>query len=99
MAEQNDQAFQVKVGPAENPVALEVHPAAGDLKPWDNESPLRAVKGRHSRQEAPLKVTGQAKYTYDYGSRGCSGPRWSGLRFPRARSSGSTRRKPSGLLV
>ena len=65
MAQQSDQTFQVKVGPAENPVTLEVHPAAGDLKPWDNDSRLRAVKGRHSRLEAPLKVTGQAKYTYD----------------------------------
>jgi xanthine dehydrogenase YagR molybdenum-binding subunit len=60
-----DSTFQVKVGPAENPVSLEVHPAAGDLKPWDNDTRLRAVKGRHPRQEAPLKVTGRAKYTYD----------------------------------
>jgi xanthine dehydrogenase YagR molybdenum-binding subunit len=65
MAEQGDQTFRVKVGPAENPVTLEVHPAAGDLKPWDNDSRLRAVKGRHSRLEAPQKVTGRAKYTYD----------------------------------
>jgi xanthine dehydrogenase YagR molybdenum-binding subunit len=65
MAQQDDQAFQVKVGPAENPFTLEVHPAAGDLPPWDNESRFRSVKGRHSRLEAPLKVTGHAKYTYD----------------------------------
>ncbi len=65
MAEQNDQTFQVKVGPAEKPITLEVHPAAGDLKPWDNETRFRAVKGRHARLEAPLKVTGQARYTYD----------------------------------
>ena len=65
MAEQGDQTFRVKVGPAENPVTLEVHPAAGDLTPWDNESRLRNVKGRHPRLEAPLKVTGHAKYTYD----------------------------------
>jgi xanthine dehydrogenase YagR molybdenum-binding subunit len=60
-----DSTFQVKVGPAENPVVLEVHTAAGDLKPWDLDSRLRSVKGRHPRLEAPLKVTGQAKYTYD----------------------------------
>jgi xanthine dehydrogenase YagR molybdenum-binding subunit len=68
MAEQDstgDNTFRVKVGPAESPVTLEVHPAAGDLKPWDNESRLRNVKSRHPRLEAPLKVTGQAKYTYD----------------------------------
>ena len=65
MAEQEAQTFQVKVGPVENPVTLEVHPAAGDVKPWDNESPLQKVKGRHPRLEAPLKVTGRAKYTYD----------------------------------
>jgi CO/xanthine dehydrogenase Mo-binding subunit len=60
-----DTPLQVKVGPVEAPVSLEVHPAAGDLKPWDNESRLRRVKGRHPRQEAPLKVTGRAAYTYD----------------------------------
>lgn len=57
--------FQVKVGPAENPVMLEVQPAPGDLRPWDLDSSLRTVKGRHPRLEAPLKVTGRAKYTYD----------------------------------
>ena len=57
--------FQVKVGPAESPVTLEVHTAPGDLKPWDLDSRLQSVKGRHPRLEAPLKVTGQAKYTYD----------------------------------
>jgi len=65
VAEQEAQTFQVKVGPVENPVTLEVHPAAGDVKPWDNESPLQKVKGRHPRLEAPLKVTGRATYTYD----------------------------------
>src|SRR5512134_2375289 len=58
-------AFTVKVGPAQSPVTLEVHPAPGDLKPWDLHSRLRIVKGRHPRLEAPQKVTGQAKYTYD----------------------------------
>jgi len=68
MAQQDptgESTFQVKVGPAEAPVTLEVHPAAGDLKPWDLDSRLRSVKGRTPRLEAPLKVTGQAKYTYD----------------------------------
>ncbi|HSB67892.1 MAG TPA: xanthine dehydrogenase family protein molybdopterin-binding subunit [Candidatus Methylomirabilis sp.] len=65
MAQQDDQTFRVKVGPVENPLALEVHPAAGDLRPWDNESRLQRVKGRHPRLEAPLKVTGRATYTYD----------------------------------
>ena len=61
----SDKTFQVKVGPAETPVTLEVHTAADDLKPWDLDSRLRVVKGRHPRLEAPQKVTGQAKYTYD----------------------------------
>src|SRR5574342_356811 len=65
MAQQAEQTFRVTVGPVEEPRSLEVHPAAGDLKPWDNESRLRAVKGRHPRLEAPQKVTGRAKYTYD----------------------------------
>jgi xanthine dehydrogenase YagR molybdenum-binding subunit len=58
-------AFKVKVGPAENPVTLEVHPAPGDLRPWDNDSPLRQVAGRHPRLEASAKVTGRAVYTAD----------------------------------
>src|SRR5512134_3806400 len=57
--------FQVKVGPAESPVTMAVRPAPGDLKPWDLDSRLRAVKKRHPRLEAALKVTGLAKYTYD----------------------------------
>ena len=65
MAEQNDQTFQVKVGPTESPLTLTVHPATGDLRPWDNESRLRTVKGRHPRLEAAQKVTGRARYTYD----------------------------------
>jgi xanthine dehydrogenase YagR molybdenum-binding subunit len=67
MAEQEagSTTFQVKVGPAENPVTLEVHPAAGDLRPWDLDTRLRRVKSGHPRLEAPLKVTGQARYTYD----------------------------------
>jgi xanthine dehydrogenase YagR molybdenum-binding subunit len=65
MAEQTDQTFEIKAGPTENPVSLTVHPAAGDLRPWDNESRLRTVKRRHPRLEAPLKVTGRAIYTYD----------------------------------
>ena len=68
MAQQDsssEQSFQVKVGPAEAPVMLDVHPAAGDLKPWDLDSRFTHVKGRHPRLEAPLKVTGRATYTYD----------------------------------
>ncbi|HSD52407.1 MAG TPA: hypothetical protein VLG48_13465, partial [Candidatus Methylomirabilis sp.] len=57
--------FRVRVGPVENPVTLEVHTAPGDLPPWDLDSRLRMVKGRHPRMEAPHKVTGRAKYTYD----------------------------------
>ncbi len=68
MAQQDptgENTFQVKVGPAENPVTLVVHTDAGDLKPWDLDSRLRSVKGRHPRLEAPRVVTGRAKYTYD----------------------------------
>lgn len=58
-------AFEVKAGHASAPVTLEVHPAEGDLPPWDLDSKLRVVKGRQTRLEGPLKVTGRAKYTYD----------------------------------
>jgi xanthine dehydrogenase YagR molybdenum-binding subunit len=46
-------------------VTLEVHTAPGDLKPWDLDSRLQSVKGRHPRLEAPQKVSGRARYTYD----------------------------------
>jgi len=68
MAQQDptgENTFRVKVGPAENPVTLVVHTDAGDLKPWDLDSRLRSVKGRHPRLEGPQKVTGRAKYTHD----------------------------------
>ncbi|MGD0264493.1 MAG: hypothetical protein ABSD47_05975 [Candidatus Methylomirabilota bacterium] len=68
MAQQDptgENTFRVKVGPAENPVTLVVHTDAGDLKPWDLDSRLRSVKGRHPRLEGPEMVTGRAKYTYD----------------------------------
>jgi xanthine dehydrogenase YagR molybdenum-binding subunit len=55
----------VKVGHASNPQTLEVSAAEGDLKPWDLDSKLRAVGGRHTRLDGPLKVTGKAKYTFD----------------------------------
>ena len=58
-------AFTVKAGHASQPSALEVHAAEGDLKPWDLDTRLRVVKGRHPRLEGPLKVTGKAKYTFD----------------------------------
>jgi xanthine dehydrogenase YagR molybdenum-binding subunit len=57
--------FSIKAGHASNPQTLEVHPAEGDLKPWDLDSRLRVVKGRHPRLDGPLKVTGRAKYTFD----------------------------------
>lgn len=57
--------FTVRAGHASNPQTLEVHAAEGDLKPWDLDSKLRVVKGRHSRLDGPQKVTGRARYTYD----------------------------------
>ena len=39
----------------------------GDIRPWDLDSwkAFEQVGRRHPRMEAPLKVTGRAKYTYD----------------------------------
>jgi xanthine dehydrogenase YagR molybdenum-binding subunit len=46
---------------------MEVHAAVGDIKPWDADSwPQFEQMGKpRPRAEAPLKVTGRAKYTYD----------------------------------
>lgn len=57
--------FKVKAGHVSAPVELTVHAAEGDLKPWDLDSTLRQVGGRHPRLEAALKVTGRARYTSD----------------------------------
>jgi xanthine dehydrogenase YagR molybdenum-binding subunit len=57
--------FTVKAGHASAPQSLEVHAAEGDLKPWDLDSKLKVVKGRHTRLDGPQKVTGKAKYTFD----------------------------------
>jgi xanthine dehydrogenase YagR molybdenum-binding subunit len=55
----------MKAGLPQAPVDLEVTVAEGDLRPWDLDSKLSVVKGRHPRLDGPLKVTGRAKYTYD----------------------------------
>jgi len=57
--------YSVKVGHASDPHTLVVHVAEGDLKPWDLDSKLAVVKGRHTRLDGPDKVTGRAKYTFD----------------------------------
>ncbi len=60
-----DVEFKVKAGHASAPVELTVHAAEGDLAPWDLDTKLRQVGGRHPRLEAGLKVTGRARYTSD----------------------------------
>jgi len=68
MAEQAEApsvTFAVKAGHASQPATLEVHAAEGDLKPWDLDSKLRVVGGRHPRLDGAAKVTGKAKYTFD----------------------------------
>jgi xanthine dehydrogenase YagR molybdenum-binding subunit len=57
--------FKVKAGIPSDIKTLEVEAEAGDIKPWDLDSKLRIVGGRHPRLDAPDKVTGRAKYTYD----------------------------------
>jgi xanthine dehydrogenase YagR molybdenum-binding subunit len=58
-------AHTIRAGHASNPQPLEIHTSPDDLKPWDLDSPLKLVKGRHPRLDGPQKVTGRAKYTYD----------------------------------
>ena len=57
--------FTVKAGHASAPKSLEVNAASGELPPWDLDSKLSVVKGRHPRLDGPQKVTGAAKYTFD----------------------------------
>ena len=59
--------FKAKAGLPASPQPLEVHPPTTDIKPWDLDSvPQFEHMGRpRPRIEAPLKVTGKAKYTFD----------------------------------
>jgi xanthine dehydrogenase YagR molybdenum-binding subunit len=61
------QTFQAKAGLPASPQPLEVHPPVGDIKPWDVDSikGFEQVGKPRPRVEAPLKVTGRAKYSYD----------------------------------
>ena len=58
-------AHTIRAGHATNPQPLEIHTSPDDIKPWDLDSPLKLVTGRHPRLDGPQKVTGRAKYTYD----------------------------------
>jgi xanthine dehydrogenase YagR molybdenum-binding subunit len=59
--------FTVSAGLATAPQAREIEVPQGDIRPWDLDSwkAFEQVGRRHPRMEAPLKVTGRAKYTYD----------------------------------
>jgi xanthine dehydrogenase YagR molybdenum-binding subunit len=73
MAQQEEKAkeptvtFEAKAGFPSDPKPMEVHAAEGDIKPWDTDSwaGFEQVGKPHPRAEAPLKVTGRARYTYD----------------------------------
>jgi xanthine dehydrogenase YagR molybdenum-binding subunit len=59
--------FQVKAGLPQAPQVRDVEVAVGDLRPWDLDNLPRFTQmgQRRPRTEAPLKVTGRARYTYD----------------------------------
>jgi len=57
----------VKAGFPASPQTMEIEIPQGDVKPWDVDSipQFEHVGKPRPRMEAPLKVTGRAKYTYD----------------------------------
>jgi xanthine dehydrogenase YagR molybdenum-binding subunit len=59
--------FTTKAGLVSAPQPKEVEVPADDIKPWDADSwaKFHHMGKRLSRFEAPLKVSGRAKYTYD----------------------------------
>ncbi len=61
------QTFAAKAGLPGSPQPLEVHAPTNDIKPWDLDSVagFEHVGKPRPRVEAPLKVTGRAKYAYD----------------------------------
>src|SRR5512145_1468774 len=59
------QTLTMKAGLATAPSPLVVHPALGDLAPWDLDSRLTVMGRRQRRVDGPDKVTGRARYTQD----------------------------------
>ncbi len=59
--------YAVKAGLPQAPQSRNVEVAEGDLKPWDLDDLPRfqQLGQRRPRTEAPLKVSGRARYTYD----------------------------------
>jgi len=59
--------FTAKGGLLADPKPMEVHPSVGDIQPWDADSwaSFEQMGKPRPRVEGPLKVTGQARYTYD----------------------------------
>jgi xanthine dehydrogenase YagR molybdenum-binding subunit len=59
--------FTAKGGLLADPKPMEVHAGVGDIQPWDADSwaQFEQMGKPRPRGEAPLKVTGRAKYTYD----------------------------------
>ena len=82
------QTFTAKAGLPGSPQPLEVKPPATDLKPWDLDSlPHFEHMGRpRPRVEAPLKVTGRAKYVEDYKADGMLHARLLTSPLPHARA-------------
>jgi xanthine dehydrogenase YagR molybdenum-binding subunit len=66
-AKEPTQTFETRAGFPSSPTPLEVHPAQGDIKPWDADSwaQFEQMGKPRPRGEGPLKVTGRAKYSYD----------------------------------
>lgn len=76
--------MKAKAGFPGHPVEMEIHPAVGDLKPWDLDTKFAVMQGRYPRLEGPLKVTGKAKYTYDIKLPGMLWGRMVGSKVPHA---------------
>ncbi|MCG6923941.1 MAG: xanthine dehydrogenase family protein molybdopterin-binding subunit [Acidobacteria bacterium] len=66
-AEEPSVTFKARAGLPSDPKEMEVHAGEGDLKPWDLDDlpKFQQVGKPHTRIDGPLKVTGQAKYSYD----------------------------------
>lgn len=61
----DDSKVKLRVGFAGQTRDIEVQLPAGEPKPWDARAELSVVGKPVPRVEAPLKVTGAAKYTHD----------------------------------
>jgi xanthine dehydrogenase YagR molybdenum-binding subunit len=88
--------FTAKAGLLADAKPMDVNAPVGDIAPWDADSwaQFEQMGKPRPRGEAPLKVTGQAKYTYDVKLPGMLYGRMIGAEIPAGRTATAPNARP-----